>query len=199
MTTEAGPGAATRERILEVAVPLFAEHGFAGTSVRMVGQGAGVNVATLAYHFDDKEGLYRACIERLYEDLSRLAVQPAEPTGDPLEAFVRAAWQFVSGHRTHVRLLHRHLLDRGHHHEAFRSRWMVPLMQASEPFFAALRPDLDGTARRLILFTSMHLLVRFVLDDPADLADSLQLPEEEVDARMVTWLAHLVRAQLAVP
>ncbi|MCB9664858.1 MAG: TetR/AcrR family transcriptional regulator [Alphaproteobacteria bacterium] len=199
MTTEAGPSASTRERILEVAIPLFAEHGFAGTSVRMVGQGASVNVATLAYHFDDKEGLYRACIERLYEDLSALDVPPPGPGVDPLADFVRTAWAYVRSRRTHVRLLHRHLLDRGHHHEAFRTRWMTPLLHAADPLFDGLRPDLDDTGRRLILFTSMHLLVRFVLDDPADLADSLQVDLDDLDATMVRWLTHLVRAQLAVP
>ena len=55
-------GARTRERILAEALPLFAARGFAGTSVRQVAAAAEVNVATLAYHFSDKQGLYDAVV-----------------------------------------------------------------------------------------------------------------------------------------
>ena len=36
----------TRERVLASALPLFAEHGYAGTPVRAIAAAAGVNVAT---------------------------------------------------------------------------------------------------------------------------------------------------------
>ena len=62
-------GAKTRDGVLDVALPLFARHGFAGTSIRMVAREAKVNVATLAYHFGDKRGLYQAVLERLYVEV----------------------------------------------------------------------------------------------------------------------------------
>jgi TetR/AcrR family transcriptional regulator, regulator of cefoperazone and chloramphenicol sensitivity len=49
-----------RERVLEVACELFAEAGFHGTHSREICKRAGTNVAGICYHFQSKEGLYRA-------------------------------------------------------------------------------------------------------------------------------------------
>ncbi|MCE9524405.1 MAG: TetR family transcriptional regulator [Alphaproteobacteria bacterium] len=56
--------AATNDRILDAAELLFAEHGVAGTSVRMITEHAQVNVAGVNYHFGTKENLVRAVIAR---------------------------------------------------------------------------------------------------------------------------------------
>jgi TetR/AcrR family transcriptional regulator, regulator of cefoperazone and chloramphenicol sensitivity len=49
----------TRIRILEAAAAIFAEHGFAATTIRMICGSAQVNLAAVNYHFGNKEGLYR--------------------------------------------------------------------------------------------------------------------------------------------
>lgn len=199
-TTPATAGERTRERILEAALPLFAEDGFAGTSVRAVGRAAAVNVATLAYHFDDKEGLYRACIEAVYEELATIDISPAVAAADdPIDGVAHEAWTWASQHRTAIRLLHRQMLDRGRHHDVFTERWIDPLTQRADPLFDLVRPDWPAVERRLLLFAAMHLLVRFVLDDPTQLAASLGIAREEVDDRVVRFLATLVKARLAVP
>jgi len=48
----------TRTRILEAAASIFAEHGFAATTIRMICGLARVNLAAVNYHFGSKEGLY---------------------------------------------------------------------------------------------------------------------------------------------
>jgi AcrR family transcriptional regulator len=53
-------GTDARERLLGVALQLFAEKGFAKTSTRDIAQAAGVNIASIKYYFGDKAGLYRA-------------------------------------------------------------------------------------------------------------------------------------------
>lgn len=52
--------AAARTRLLHAALQLFAEHGFAKTSIRQIAQAAAVNPASISYYFGDKNGLYRA-------------------------------------------------------------------------------------------------------------------------------------------
>jgi AcrR family transcriptional regulator len=51
-------GAQTRQRLLDVAETLFAEHGFAATSVRDITSAAACNLAAVNYHFRDKQNLY---------------------------------------------------------------------------------------------------------------------------------------------
>ena len=64
----------TAERILSEGIRCFAERGYKAATTRLLAEAAGVNVATLAYHFGDKEGLYRAAQERVREEL--LGYQP---------------------------------------------------------------------------------------------------------------------------
>ena len=44
-------GEATRRHILETAVRLFAEHGYADTTSKMICKEAGVNIAAVNYYF----------------------------------------------------------------------------------------------------------------------------------------------------
>ena len=60
-------GDETRRRIIDAAIELFGEHGFAGASTRDIAAKAGVNAPALQYYFENKEGVYRACVEAIAE------------------------------------------------------------------------------------------------------------------------------------
>lgn len=60
MTTEAearAPRTDTRQRILTVSAGLFAQHGYAGTSIRDISEALGVTKAALYYHFASKDDI----------------------------------------------------------------------------------------------------------------------------------------------
>lgn len=67
-------GEETRARIVAAALKLFGERGFEGASTRDIAHSAGVNAPALQYYFDNKEGVYIACVEhivsRIWEYLS---------------------------------------------------------------------------------------------------------------------------------
>jgi AcrR family transcriptional regulator len=56
-------GEETRTRIVAKAMKLFGEKGYEGASTRDIAAAAGVNAPALQYYFDNKEGVFRACIE----------------------------------------------------------------------------------------------------------------------------------------
>ncbi|MFC6885531.1 MULTISPECIES: TetR/AcrR family transcriptional regulator [Actinomadura] len=62
MTSDSG-----RERVLDVATRLFAALGYDGTSTRLIAEAAGLNIATVAYHFGGKRDLYLAVMERAHQ------------------------------------------------------------------------------------------------------------------------------------
>jgi len=75
------PGAAsTRERILDVALDLFTEKGFDGTSLREIAERLGVTKAALYYHFASKDDILMALHLRLHdfgkEALSLMTEEP---------------------------------------------------------------------------------------------------------------------------
>ncbi len=57
-------GSERRDRILDAAAACFASRGFSGTTTREVAERAGITEAGLYRHFDSKEALYRAIIDR---------------------------------------------------------------------------------------------------------------------------------------
>ena len=54
----------TKERILNAAEALFAEHGFTHTSTRRITRTANVNLAAVNYHFGSKDQLIKAVFNR---------------------------------------------------------------------------------------------------------------------------------------
>ncbi len=53
-------GIEARNRLLDAALTLFAEKGYAKTSTREIALAAQVNIASISYYFGDKAGLYKA-------------------------------------------------------------------------------------------------------------------------------------------
>ena len=53
-----------RERILDAAEALFAEHGYDGVTLRQISTQAGVDVALASYHFGKKLDLFQAVFDR---------------------------------------------------------------------------------------------------------------------------------------
>ena len=54
----------TRQRILAAAGQLFAEHGFAGTSVRMIARQLNITDPAVHYHFPTKQSIYDALLDQ---------------------------------------------------------------------------------------------------------------------------------------
>lgn len=86
-------GARARERLLQEAMRIFADKGFAKASTREICQAAEVNVAAIHYYFGDKAGLYRAVLLRPIEALSLEFAQfddPALPLDEALRCLMSA-------------------------------------------------------------------------------------------------------------
>ena len=56
----------TKERIIDVAGDIFGKQGFKAATVRKIAKAAHANIASINYHFRDKQGLYRAVLEDIF-------------------------------------------------------------------------------------------------------------------------------------
>lgn len=113
----------TKDRILDAAEQLFADHGFANTSLRRITAAAGANIASVNYYFQSKEALIRAVFsrrlvpinKRRLELLNQLEARETPPSvEDVLRAFIGPvlhAPQGLQGFMTFGRLVGRMYTD----------------------------------------------------------------------------------------
>ena len=64
-------GSTTKDSILDAAEDLFSEHGIEGVSLRSLTKHAGVNLASVHYHFGSKEEVVKAVFRRRVRPLNR--------------------------------------------------------------------------------------------------------------------------------
>jgi len=87
-----------RQRLLDAGLKLFANRGYAGTSVQDITQEAKVTKPTLYYYFENKEGLFQALVDQAMDERLRLMRQAApmeKKTVDQLTDIIVAVTDFA--------------------------------------------------------------------------------------------------------
>jgi AcrR family transcriptional regulator len=82
-----------RAAIIEAAIEEFGAHGFAGATTRQISENAGVLNSLLHHHFPEKEDLWRACADSLFQDFGeqlRRIRQHVKPGVPQLKAVIKA-------------------------------------------------------------------------------------------------------------
>ncbi len=156
-----------RERLLDAAISLFAERGYAATSIREIVEAAGVTKPALYYYFQSKEGIFRAILDAV-EQTTREIVAGSNATRGSSRA--RIEQLFLSMHalfereKTAVRFLNAVMwgpaqgiprCDLQSVHERFKrevERLVAQGIAAGE--FRAARPA--DVARALLAIVSHH-------------------------------------------
>ncbi|NIO16790.1 MAG: CerR family C-terminal domain-containing protein [Deltaproteobacteria bacterium] len=107
-----------RQKILVAAEELFAEKGFAATSIREIAARADVNSAMIYYYFDDKQGLYRSIIDLCSNETYRMLLRAFKGKRDPSEQLREFCIEYARAHylnRDIVKIMHREMFaDDGH-------------------------------------------------------------------------------------
>ncbi|HHJ18451.1 MAG TPA: TetR/AcrR family transcriptional regulator [Gammaproteobacteria bacterium] len=113
----------TKTQIMDVAETLFAEYGYDGTSLRMITQAAGVNLASVNYHFGGKETLLEAVYARRINPMNQKRLSCLEDLKQRhdgskisvallVDAFVRPALELSRGDgKSFIALLGRSYLE----------------------------------------------------------------------------------------
>jgi AcrR family transcriptional regulator len=148
----------TRERLLDAAEALFLEHGYDGTSSRMITAAADANLAAVNYHFGGKEGLFQAMLARRLdglhaERLAQLDRDEREADGEALSCERILAALFMPalalardprrGGGDFLRLLGRAYVDPSPALRAFLSDRYAPTIARFKDAFARALPGIE--------------------------------------------------------
>ncbi len=106
--TRAEQALRTSDRILRVAIKLFADRGYHGVSVDEIVKAARVNKRMVYHYYGDKAGLYAAALTNVYSRLAEIEAdvfQNQPSVSAALEGIVRAYFQFLQNTPEFVSLL----------------------------------------------------------------------------------------------
>lgn len=158
----------TVERILDAAEVLFAERGFAETSLRTITSAAGVNLAAVNYHFGSKKSLIQAVfvrfldplVEEIESRLNRMQQEKPRLTVEDLLQLLTSAVYEVHGKGSNRATAFMRLLglaytqSQGHLRNYLSERYG----SAFQHYLAHLKPALPGaTADDLFWYTHFAL------------------------------------------
>lgn len=128
-------GELTAERILDAAEALFAEHGYAGTTLRDVATRVDLRIPSLYNHFPSKDALYAAVLERgigpVLAILAEFGAQDAARR-DP-GAVIERVMALLQRHPNLPRLVLHETLSGGQRLTPMLREWITPVFgRASE-------------------------------------------------------------------
>ena len=111
----------SRSAILDAAERLFAQQGFAATTIKQIGREAQLNPALLYYYFDSKETLYHEVLARGLQGFVSTGMRRLEGEADPQQAIrtlVAVQVEVLAANPNLPALLIRELID----HQAAHAR-----------------------------------------------------------------------------
>lgn len=145
-------GPALKQKILDVAIELFAARGFAETRISDIATRAGAEAPTIYHYFGNKQGLYqsasRACFVRT-SDRSRVFLQAGATPAERVYGHALQTSRSLIEDRAFYMLLQRQLLELGDGDEmrAFVEGAFEEGLREFRVALDALNPDGDDNAR----------------------------------------------------
>lgn len=168
---------ATRARILDEAIRAFASQGFAAISTRKLAAAADVNIATLSYHFGNKQGVYKAAVAEVYRRIGTLSTDLLpELAGLELREALAAIYRATRRESDCVAILFREVLDHGRLTDETQNAHFLPSVTRHAALVAALLSIEESQARRAMV-TLSFLIGRFAIQEEASLALALGLDD----------------------
>ena len=184
----------TRTRILDAAEELFMQHGFEGTSMRLLTTKAGVNLAAVNYHFGSKDALIEAVFRRRLDPMNTERIAALERLENPsaediIRAFVGPSLRLIEdakgGGRNFIRLLGRTYTEPAKTIRALIGQMYAPAMQRYKAALERALPQMPADE----LVWRMHFMFGTLAYTLAA-TDTVQLiagckPEDRYDARLL--------------
>lgn len=102
-------GKAVKRLLLESGIALFAEKGYASTSVREIVEGAGVSKPVLYYYFESKEGMFHAILNSAHDQLEIMLSDVLQFPGTAFDRFVyvyRHLYKGIMKNRNLFKMVH---------------------------------------------------------------------------------------------
>lgn len=189
----------SKEDILIAAEEAFSEKGIYGTRVDEIAKAAKINKRMIYEYFGNKEGLYKAVLERSYSKLRDMELEMLSkdtPAVEAVSGIVRLYFEFLSTNPSYVNLIMWENLNKGNYikeldfhkikHPAFDMMKKILRKGIQEGIF---RDDLDDDQLiiSLLTFTFSYFSNKYTLSNMLD----IQLDDEENIQKRIGYITDM--------
>ena len=126
-----------KTQILDTAEELFADNGYAATSIRRIANEVGVNPALVHYYFGNKKTLLQNVMERSLEPLGQAIAEMKNSPGASPDIIARLLLSMAAEHPNIPRLMTREVLLPGGEMQQFFTENMAPHLGGALPALLA--------------------------------------------------------------
>ena len=169
-----------RQALLEVAVEVFNERGYDGTSMEDLAARLGITKSSIYHHVPGKAELLRLAVDRALDALFAVTAEPAATTGpaiDRLEHVVRRSVEVLVAELPYVTLLLRVRGNTAVERAALRRRRdfdrVVTALVAEAARAGNVRPDVDPALTSRLLFGLVNSVTEWFRPDGGRTAKEL--------------------------
>lgn len=193
------PPSGTREAIVDAAVQEFAQEGLGGARVERISKRAETSDRMLYYHFESKESLFLAALEKVHDDMiaaeGRINLERLDPR-EGLKRLIAFIWRYFQEHPEFISLVNaENMYGARHVHRSERIKQSaIPQLRIVEDLLA--RGVAAGHFRRDVTVMELHLtivsLCYYYLSNAATMSNFLGFDMKQQEARDA-WLTHVTR------
>lgn len=194
-----------QDRLLVAATAEFLVHGYQGASLTPITERARCNVRMIYHYFGNKDGLYRACLARVYDHLREAEAQADFWSLPPAEAIARLVWftfDYMIAHPEFQGMMRienmvggenvRDLVTVNRRAGDLFDRIGTVLDQGREQGRFAIRPDPGELYLSILGLTTIHVVNRHtmgvVMGQDLSGADFLSRRRGQVTDMVLAWL-----------
>jgi AcrR family transcriptional regulator len=170
-----------KDRILDVAGKLFAQHGVDGVSVRKIATEAGINHALIFRYFGSKDGLVTAILHRELSTLKNIFLVIPEQTSDAVKNLRGLLLHFLNENQNLVKLIVRSGLD-GLSPESYVDQSTERLATILAKWIESQQTDKNNPNAKLVSIVVIGTLISLVSSAPW-LITSVGFPPKDFDKR----------------
>jgi TetR/AcrR family transcriptional regulator, upper aerobic nicotinate degradation pathway regulator len=196
------PPGGTREAIVAAAVQEFAEQGLGGARIERISKRARTSDRMLYYHFDSKDSLFQAALEKVHDDMMvaerDLRLDKLDPR-EGLKKLISFIWHYFYDQPAFISLVSAENMYAARH-----ARQSKRIQKSAAPQLRLVEDVLSrgmsaGYFRRDVSVLELHLtivsLCYYYLSNAATMSNFLGYDMKKAEARDA-WLSHITRVIL---
>lgn len=177
-----------KKKLIEATQRLLSEKSFRAITIREIAEAANINSAMIRYYFENKEGLFKALLDRMAEQHFD-SINTLSSEDNPIRAVIRVMLDMLLDNASMARMIHDEVLQQESPlKDAFIERFPMRMAKLLPKLIAQELQVSDPRVCKYLAFNLISLIITPFIGDPVRKI-AWKISDEEL--RDPFWAEHL--------